>query len=144
MPNERRCDKGVTVYGLRYMFLKWKEAFESKGLKVSLGKTNVMVRSRITKDILSKSEVCSLRVMATSVLCAQCGRCARLKRVTPKFLTKYTCRKCEENIGEAVEQEEKLCAKVETVHEFTYLGDRVSADFGCEAIVTVRTRCWWV
>ena len=46
-------------------------------------------------DGLSKSKVdpcgvCSLRVKAISVLCVQCGkwiqgRCAGIKRVTPKF-----------------------------------------------------------
>ena len=39
----------------------------------------------------------------------------------------FTCRKCEGNIGERVEQEERLCDEVETVREFPYLGDRVSA-----------------
>ena len=34
---------------------------------------------------------------------------------------------CEVNIGEAVEQEVKLCDEVETVSEFTYLGVRVGA-----------------
>ena len=43
-----------------------------------------------------------------------------------------------------MEQEEKLCDEVETVSEFTYLGDRVSAGGGCEAAVTARTRCDWV
>ena len=42
-----------------------------------------------------------------------------------------------------MEQEVKLCDKVETVSEFTYLGDRVSASGGCEAAVTARTRCGW-
>ena len=42
---------------------------------------------------------------------------------------------------EAVKQEEKSCDKVETVREFTYLGDRVSACGECEAAVTVRIRC---
>ena len=46
-----------TIEGLRYRFLKWKETFESKGLKVNLGQTKVMVRHRITKDSLSKSRV---------------------------------------------------------------------------------------
>ena len=63
-----------TIEGLREKFPKWKEAFESKGLKVDLGKTNVTVSSAITKNGLSKSkvdpcEVCSLRVKANSVLC---------------------------------------------------------------------------
>ena len=43
-----------------------------------------------------------------------------------------------------MEQEEKLCDEVETVREFTYCGDRVSAGGGCEAAVAVRTRCGWV
>ena len=64
--------------------------------------------------------------------------------MTPMFSRNVDCRKCEGNIGEAVEQEERLCEEVETVGEFTYLGDRVSAGGGCEAAVTVRTRCGWV
>ena len=47
-------------------------------------------------------------------------------------------------IVQAVEQEEKLCDEVETVREFTYLGNRVSASGGSEAAVTARTRCEWV
>ena len=39
-----------------------------------------------------------------------------------------------------MEQEVKLCDEVETVSEFTYLGDRVSAGGGSEAVVTARTR----
>ena len=66
-----------TISGLRNKFLEWKEAFVSKGLKVNLGKTRVMVSSDITQDGLSKSKVypygvCSLRVKAHSVLCVQC------------------------------------------------------------------------
>ena len=68
-----------TIEGLRMKFLKWKEAFESKGLKVNLGKTKVMVSSCITQDGLSESNVdpcgvCSFRVEAILVLCVQCGR----------------------------------------------------------------------
>ena len=59
-----------------------------------------------------------------------------MERVTQKFYGNFTCRKCEDNIGVAVEQEEKLCDEVETVKKFTYLGDRVSAGGGCEAVVT--------
>ena len=107
-----------------------------------------MVSNDITQDGMSKSKVdpcgvCSLRVKANSALCVQCGRwihggCARVKRVTPKFSRNFSCRKCDGNIGEAVEQEVKLCDEVETVHEYTHLGDRVSACGGCEAAVTVK------
>ena len=113
-----------------------------------------MVRGGITLDGLSKSKVdpcgvCSLRVKANSVLCLQCGesihgRCVRVKRVTPKFSRNFACRKCEWNIGEALEQEEMLCDEVEAVSEITYIGDRVNASGGCEAAVSERTRCGWV
>ena len=83
-----------TIKGLRNTSLKWKETVKSKGLKVNLGKTKVMVSGRITKDGLSKSktdpcDVCSSRVKAKSVF-LQCGkwihsRCAKVKKVTPKF-----------------------------------------------------------
>ena len=69
-----------TIERLRDKFLKWKEDFESKGLKASLGKTKVMVGSRNKKkDGMSKSKVdpygvCSLRAKANSVLCVQCGK----------------------------------------------------------------------
>ena len=38
-------------------------------------------------------------------------------------------------------QEEKLLDKIETVREFMYLGDRLSAGGGCMAAMTARTRC---
>ena len=49
------------IEGLRNKFIKWKEAFERKGLKVNLEKTRIMVSSSssssITNDGLSKSKV---------------------------------------------------------------------------------------
>ena len=58
-----------------------------------------------------------------------------------KFSRNFTCRGCDGNIGEAVEQEEKLCDEMETLRKLSYLGDRLSAGGGCEA---ARTRCEWV
>ena len=120
-------------------------------MKVNLEKTKVMVCGGITKDGMSKRKVdlcgtCSLRAKANSALCLQCGklihsRCAGMKKVTLTSSKYLTCSKCEGNIGEAVEQEVKLCDEVETVSEFTYLGDRVSPSGGCETAETARTRC---
>ena len=64
--------------------------------------------------------------------------------MTQQFLRNFTCRKCEGNIGEAVEQEVRLCDEVVTEREITYHGDRVSAGGGCEAAVTASRRCGWV
>ena len=46
-----------TLKGLRNKFLKWKESFGSKGLKVNLGKSKIMVSDGITKDGSSKGKV---------------------------------------------------------------------------------------
>ena len=126
-----------------------REGFESEPWK-----TKVMVSGGITKDGMPKSKVdpCGvsrLSVKANSVMCLQCGRWihgkyAIGKRVTPKLSGNFACSKYKENIGEAVDQEEKLCDEVETVREFTYLGDKVSAGGGCEAAVTARSKCGWV
>ena len=64
--------------------------------------------------------------------------------MTSKFSMNFKCRKCDGNIVEAVEQEEKLCDEVKTVRELKYIDDKVSEGGGCEAAVTARTRCWWV
>ena len=66
-----------TITGLRNKFLKWKEALESKGFKINLGKTKEMVSGGITKDDMSKSKVdpCenrSFKVKANLVLRLQC------------------------------------------------------------------------
>ena len=81
--------------GLRDKSLRWKKSFESKGLKVNLGKTMVMVCSGITKDDLSKSNVdpCgvySLKVKANSLVCVPSdgwirNGCAGGKRVIADF-----------------------------------------------------------
>ena len=61
-----------TIEGFRNRFIKWKEVFESKGLKVSLGKTKVMVCGGITENGMFRSKVvpcgvCSLRVKVGEV-----------------------------------------------------------------------------
>ena len=61
--------------------------------------------------------------------------------VTPTLWRNFACRECVWNVGEAVEQRVKLYDEVETVSEFTYLGDRVSAGGGCEAAVAARIIC---
>ena len=68
-----------TIEGLWNKFLKWKEAFVSKGLKVNLGETKVIICGGITKDGMSRSKVVpcgvgSLRVTANLVLCLHCGK----------------------------------------------------------------------
>jgi len=75
-----------TMEGLREKFWKWKEAFESKGLKVNLGKTKVVVSGaggEVTVSKVDPSGICGMQVMANSVLCVKCrkwihGRCVKM------------------------------------------------------------------
>ena len=41
------------------------------------------------------------------------GSTIDVKKVNPKISRNFTCRKCEGNIEEILEQEERLCEKVE-------------------------------
>ena len=60
---------GETMEELRENFDEWREAFESKGMRVNLGKTKLMVRGKI-----DPCGVCGKRVMPNSVLCTACGK----------------------------------------------------------------------
>ena len=65
-----------TIEGCRNKFAKWKKGFESKGLKVNLGKAKVMVCGGITNDCMSEGKanpygICSLRLKANWVLCSK-------------------------------------------------------------------------
>ena len=62
---------------LKEKFLKWKEAFESKRMKVNIKKTKVMVGGSKGETLKSKVDPCtkySKRVMAYSVMHTKCGK----------------------------------------------------------------------
>ena len=88
-----------SMENLKEKFLKWKEVFESKGLKVDLKKTKVMVngsKGEVFKSIVDPCAKCSKRVMANSVMCTKCGKwihgkCAKMKRVTSTLAKGFVC-----------------------------------------------------
>ena len=91
-----------TIEGLREKFCKWKEAFESRGLKVNLEKTEVVVSAAEGEVTVSKIDpfgICGKRVMANSVLRVKCrkwihGRCAKVKRVTLRLGRDFVYGRC--------------------------------------------------
>ena len=58
---------------LKERFWNWKDAWESKGLKVNTRKTKVMGSQSEGELFKSKIDPCGRRVMANSVLCTKCG-----------------------------------------------------------------------
>ena len=87
-----------TIVGLRNKLLRWKEVFESKSLKVSLGRSNVTVSGGIITDGLCKSkvdpcEVCSLRLKTNSVLFLDPQLMCWSEKDDSKVLKKYYMQK---------------------------------------------------
>ena len=86
------------IENLKEKSLKWKEAFESKGLKVNLKKTKVITsgsKGEVLKSKVNPCAKCGKRVMANSVMFTKCGkwirgRCTKMKNVT-SILAKSFC-----------------------------------------------------
>ena len=132
----------------------WKSAIESKGLKVNLMKIKVMV-SRIWQVTVKPSskkdpcDICGRKTMLNAVLCISCGNwlhgiCAKIKRVTNRLAINFRCKKLKGYRKNVQGQKEKLHDDVETVTEFSCIGDRINSGGGCEVAVTSRTRIGWV
>ena len=144
----------ITVENLKGKFLKWKEAFESKGMKVNIKKTKVMVGGSKGEVLKSKVDPCAKygkRVMANSVMCTKCGkwvhgRCAKMKRVTSTLAKGFVNELCVDTKEGIVEPSEELSFfhQVDFVKSFCYLGGRLNASGGSEAAVTARTRIGWI
>ena len=82
--------------------------------------------------------------MLSAVLCKSCGNwihggCAKIKKVTNRHAIHLKCRKCKGYHKNVEHQMEKLHDDVETVTEFSYLGDRINSGGGCVVAVTFRT-----
>ena len=87
---------------MKEKFLKWKEAFESKGLKVNFKKTKVTVsgsKGEVLKSKVDPCPKCGERVMANSVMCTKSGkwvhgRCAKIKVATSTQAKGFVCELC--------------------------------------------------
>ena len=72
---------------LKERFWNWKDALESKGVKVNTRKTKLMVsgpEGELYKSKIDPCGVCGRKVMTNSVLCTKCGnwvhgKCAKIK-----------------------------------------------------------------
>ena len=82
---------GETMEELKENFDEWREAFESKWMRVNLGKTKLMVSWMEEEAFDSKIDpcgVCGTRVMSNSVLCRACGKWVHA-RCTVKKVSVY-------------------------------------------------------
>ena len=114
----------ASIENLKEKFLKWKEAFESKRLKMNLKKTKVMVsgsKGEVLKSKVDPCAKCGKRMMVNSVMCTKCGkwvygRCARMKRATSTLGKGFVCK-----LLYVLIQRKKLWNQVKKYHFVTRL-----------------------
>ena len=83
---------GETMKELTEIFDEWREALESKGMRVSLGKTKFMVSGMEKETFDSKIDpcgVCGTRVKSNSVLCTPRGKWVHAKCTNKKKVSVY-------------------------------------------------------
>ena len=140
----------MKVENLKEKFLKWKEAFESKGLKVNLKKPKVMMsgsKGEVLKSKVDPCAKCGKRVMANFLICTKSGkwvhgRCTKMKRVTSTLDRGFVCKLCVDTKEGIVElgEERAFFDLVDFVKSFCYLDSRLNTSGGSEAALTARTR----
>ena len=83
------------------------------------------------------------------MVCGKCGKWVHARNTDKKKLAVYlnknfVCKKCISVVKNFRGPYDILCDGVETVSKFSYLGDRLNANGGCETAVTARKRIGWM
>ena len=94
---------------LERKYIEWKNSLESKGLRVNVGKTKIMIGdgvTPVTKSEIDPCSVCGARVKRNSIRCNRCkfwvhAKCSGVKGSLGKVELTPVCKKCTEGIGEA-------------------------------------------
>lgn len=134
-------------------FRRWREGLSSKGLRVNVDKTKVMISREGGGTAVVEGEwpcaVCRKGVGNNSVMCTRCvqwvhHRCSGV-RGRLRDDGNYVCVVCR---GEHVERERRERVELagesfSCVEEFCYLGDMISAGGGAEASSVARIRSGW-
>ena len=107
---------GETMEELRENFDEWREAFESKGMRVNLGKTKLMVRGmeeetltvRLILAACVENELCLTRCYVQHVVSGS-TQDALLKKKAAVCLNKnFVCKKCRSVLKNFKGPDEKL------------------------------------
>ncbi|XP_060771234.1 uncharacterized protein slc22a21 isoform X2 [Neoarius graeffei] len=133
----------------------WKIGLESKGLRVNMSKTKILMSGPNLNSLKDSGKhpcaVCRKGVGSNSIFCNGCShwvhkKCSNISgRLTPDPL--FRCSRCR---GTARPIDGRPCDYVmvneqhlEVVDSFRYLGDTICAGGGCEAAIIARVRAAW-
>ncbi|MBJ5627073.1 hypothetical protein JGG67_22900, partial [Salmonella enterica subsp. enterica serovar Derby] len=141
---------------LKVRVQKWKASLETKGLRVNVGKTKVMVGGEGPRRVEETGKwpcgVCRKGVGRNSLQCTNClkwvhKRCSQVKGKLATASLTFICAKCTGQVADCVKGDERFDIgngdSLEKVERFCYLGDMVSADGGADSAVTARVRSTW-
>ena len=144
-----------TLPELERKFQSWKQGLESKGLRVNLAKTKVLVSRKAGKPVVPSGKwpcaVCRSGVGSNSIRCSQCKhwthkRCTNIRgRLTENV--GFVCGRCAGTIAsDSVQGTEPIPCEggsLGVVDSFSYLGDKISSGGGCSESVAGRIRIGW-
>ena len=145
-----------TEIGLKQKIMKWKASMESKGLKVNVGKTKVMISGE-RKEVVAPAvkfpcSVCNKGVRSNCIQCNKCNKwvhkkCSGVKGSLMKVSAQFVCKTCNKATPIIIETATKMDigdgVELEQVGQFCYLGDMLDARGGVDLAVSTRVGCAW-
>ena len=143
-----------TMEGLLVKLKTWRKAMESKGLRVNVTKTKVMISGCSVGKPQEKGKfpcsVCGKGVGSNSIFCGTCKhwvhkKCSGITGML-KDDNQFKCKRCKKTEAADDSDIEKVYLDgeaIEVVQKFCYLGDTIGAQGGAGAGVIARVRCGW-
>ena len=143
-----------SISDLERQYVAWKGGMETKGLRVNVKKTKVMVSSR---DLKPKNKtgkfpcgVCGKGVGSNSILCRSCNhwthhRCSQV-RGSLSSVVNFTCPTCRDGTQLDSQPQSTVSlvgSNLEVVDKFCYLGDMLDAGGSAESASITRVKCGW-
>jgi len=127
---------------------------ESKGMKVNMNKTKVMIsgeRQKVRQKVVKwPCGVCSKGVGSNSLQCTSCQKwvhkkCSGIKGSMSKVAKSFICSGFLNPVTSAGRTSVDIgaSAKLELVDKFCYLGEMLSVDGDADAAVEARIRIGW-
>lgn len=144
---------GESKEEVEQMFKDWKREMESKGLKVNIEKTKMMISGNKEDSPVQTGRypcgVCGRGVGVNSILCHSCGkwchkRCS--KRQSLDGATSFRCPACLRSPNQGEEKAVKCIIdgdEIEMVKDFCYLGDVLCCEGGADRAVKARISAAW-
>ena len=144
-----------TLSELLERFRVWKANLESKGLRVNVGKTKILVSVHNAPKPVDGSKfpcgVCNKGVGINSIKCHACDfwvhKCCSNIKGPVKPDTDFKFKKCRSEVSNAsIPNSEPVVIsdeEIEKVSSFCYLGDFIGQHGGCFDVTTARIRSAW-